>query len=123
MTTRRIARARDLVKQEVGRLLLYKVKDPALSDLTVTAVEMTGDLKRATIYYTLMTDQSDRAAVEAGLNRAKGFLRRELGQVLDLKFVPELIFEYDHELAHARHMDQVLKNLNRPTGDEGDGNA
>jgi ribosome-binding factor A len=111
MPSRRVERAQDLIKEEVARLLLFKVKDPRVGSVTITSVQMTGDLKRALIQYAILGDREERAEVQTGLEKASGFIRREIGQALRLKFVPEIEFRYDHGLRHARHMDEVFKNL------------
>ncbi|MEW5722213.1 MAG: 30S ribosome-binding factor RbfA [Thermodesulfobacteriota bacterium] len=111
MTTRRVARAQDLIREEVSRLLLFKVKDPRLKGIGVTSVKMTSDLRRAVIMYSVLDDEADREEARAGLERAKGFIRRAVGQAIQLKFVPEIVFEYDRSLDYARHMDRVLKEI------------
>ncbi len=115
-----MSRVQDLIKEEVSRLLLYKVKDPRLHTLSVTRVVMTPDLKSATVYYSIFDDKADRREIKRGLEKAAGFFRSQVGQAANLRFVPELKFEYDRSLEYAQHMDKVLTDLAAENQGEGD---
>ena len=111
MSGRRLERMQDLVRETVSSLLLFKVKDPRTSSVSVTEVRMTADLRQARIYYAIMDDKADRAEVQAGLERAAGFIRREVGRAVQMKFTPEISFEFDRSLEYSRHMDRVLADV------------
>ena len=111
MAGRRVDRVRDLIREEISRLLLFKVKEPGLEAVSVTEVRLTADLRRARIMYSVYDDRQDREEVRKRLERVSPFLRRELGRVAGLKFVPELFFEYDHSMEYAQHMDKVLRDV------------
>ncbi|MDY6851988.1 MAG: 30S ribosome-binding factor RbfA [Thermodesulfobacteriota bacterium] len=113
MTTRRVSRVRDMLREEVARLLLYKIKDPRLSSVSVTRVSLTPDLKRAVVYYSLFDDNVDRKEVQSGLEKASGFFRREFGRKASLKFVPKIDFKFDRSLEYAQDMDRLLSRLCR----------
>ena len=110
MGTRRVSRVQDLVREEVSRLLLFKARDELLKAVSVTEVKMTPDLKQAVVRYTLWGDE-DRAEIQSRLEKASGFIRREVSRVIRLKFAPEIRFEYDRGLEHARQMEEVFKGL------------
>ncbi|MBF0527938.1 MAG: 30S ribosome-binding factor RbfA [Deltaproteobacteria bacterium] len=118
--TRRVERVQDLVKEEVSRLLLFKIKNQSLKTLSITRVKMTPDLKQARIYYSVFDDQADRALIQEYLVKASGFFRREIGRNLELRFVPEVFFEFDNSLEYAQHMDRLLTDLRRTSGEEED---
>ncbi|MFH1134760.1 MAG: 30S ribosome-binding factor RbfA [Pseudomonadota bacterium] len=120
MGTRRVARVQDLVKEEVSRLLLFKARDEQLKSVSVTEVKMSPDLRQAVIFYTLWR-QEDRDAIQRKLDKAAGFVRREVGRIISLKFAPEIRFEFDRGLEHARRMEEVLKGLS-PEPESEDGN-
>ena len=80
MTSRRVDRAQDLIREEVSRLLVVRAKDPRLSQVNVTAVKMTKDLKKALVYYNFLDDKTDRQEIARLLERATGFVRREIGK-------------------------------------------
>jgi ribosome-binding factor A len=106
-----VARVEGLIQNEVSRLLLLKIKDPRLKSIIVTGVKVTPDLKRARIYYGLLDAQADRTAAALALERSSGFFRREIAQVLKMRFVPEIGFEYDQALDYGRHMDAIFEDL------------
>lgn len=116
VTSRRVARVQDRVREEISRLLLFKVKDPRLRAVTVTSVRMTADLKQAMVHYGVFDDEIERGEVQRGLERATGFIRREVGRALGLKFVPQIGFEFDRSLEYAQHMEQVFKRLKETSG-------
>jgi ribosome-binding factor A len=111
LTTRRVDRAQDLIKEEVSRLLLFRAKDQRLGQVNVTAVKMSKDLKKAVVYYNLLDNETDREEIARLLERATGFVRREIGKTVNLKFVPEIHFEFDRSIEYARHMEEVLKKI------------
>jgi ribosome-binding factor A len=111
MTGRRVERVQDLIREEISRLLLYKVKDPRLSSVNITGIKMTGDLKKAVLYYSILDDSLDRGQVQESLVKASGFFRREIGRVIRLKFVPEIGFQFDKSLDYALHIEKLLGEI------------
>jgi len=118
MTKKRVARVQELIQEEIAELLLFKVKDPRITAVSITRVKMSSDLRRAVVCYSVFEDDVDRGEVQKGLESAAGFFRREVGRVVNLKFVPEIIFQFDRGLEYAQHMDEVLKNLGDREGSE-----
>lgn len=106
---RRPARVADAIRNEIATLLLYSAKDPALLNLTIVRVEVSNDIKRAKIYYACDPDEDKK--VRQGLNRAKGFMRSHLAKVLQMKYVPELIFHSDTGPTHAERMEQLFQEI------------
>jgi len=112
MATRRQRRVAQFIHEEIGILLERRISDPRLAAVTITDVEITPDLRIATIYYSVLGDEQEQVDLaQAGLEHASGFFRRELGEVLDLRYVPELRFRFDETLREARHLDQLLDSL------------
>lgn len=107
-TYKRAARVADQIRMEVADILLRKTKDPRVGFVTVTDVELTDDLRLARIYVTTMQDPEGEAETFAGLAKAVGFIRAELGRRLHLRYTPELVFLKD--LAGPRG-DRVLSLL------------
>lgn len=118
MASRRVERVQGQVQQELAKLLLTEVKDPRLGAVTLTSVEMTPDLRIARVYYVSYEDDVGRAALEKAFKRARGFLRRELGQRLSLRYTPELELYYDDSGERGREMEALLAKL-RETGQMG----
>lgn len=112
---RRPIRVADAIKVEIAMLLLQKVKDPRLTGVTITQVEVTDDLSCARIYYSVL--QEEKAAdVAKGLASAKGFFRSTLAQSLQLRVVPELIFTHDRAALEQQRLEQLLQEIKDEDG-------
>jgi ribosome-binding factor A len=72
---------------------------------------VTDDLHLATIYFSVIGTDEDRKATEAGLNSAKGYLRREMGRALSLRTVPEIVFRYDESIEYGNRIENILKQI------------
>lgn len=106
-------RVAEELKKELGYLITTKVKDPGVRLATITEVDVSPDLKHAKVYVGMfdVIGEGDQAAIVlAGLQRARGFLRRELGKRLRLRVLPELRFYEDATERHAQHLTQVIRN-------------
>ena len=125
MDFKRTDRLSGLVQEEIARLLLKGIKDPRVRDVVITGVRVSPDLRHARVFFTLLGERNNREVVEKGLTRASGFIRRELGKQLDLKYVPELIFNFDRSIEYGRRIEEVLQELkNEPlVFDDGDTEA
>jgi ribosome-binding factor A len=104
-------RIQDRVREIISGLLFSEVTDPALKGVTVTDVVMDRELEHAEVYVNALGDESRQGEVMAGLKRAGGFLRRELGKRLHLRRVPILQFRWDITLARADAMEAKLNQL------------
>ena len=123
----RIEKLQELIKQEMSKMLLTDLKDPRIGFVTVTDVEMTGDLREAKIYVSVMGGAEQVKSSLEGLNSALGFIRREIGQRVRLRFTPEISFALDTSLDYGDHIQKLLlqveedsKNADNPQagGDE-----
>lgn len=106
---RRPARVADAIKKEIATLLLLKIKDPRVLDVTITNVSLTGDLKRARIYYSCQEENSEK--VGKGLASAKGYIRSVLAKSLNMRYVPELVFQRDVALLRQEEMEKILQEI------------
>jgi ribosome-binding factor A len=95
----------------VAETLEHRIKDPRLGFVTVTDVRVTGDLQHATIFYTVMGSDDDRAGTQAALESAKGVLRREVGRGITLRLTPSLEFVLDALPQGAAHMEDLLAQV------------
>lgn len=112
MATRRQRRIADLIHEELSNLLERKVDDPRLFNITLTAVEVSADLQIATVYYTVLdTGEEASKETQAGLDRAQGYLRRELAGTLSLRYTPQLVFRFDQSLAAGQRIEELLASL------------
>jgi ribosome-binding factor A len=109
----------DRVGEEFREVLaeeIPKLKDPRVGFVTVTAVKVTADLRRAVVLYTVLGEESDRKATAAGLRSAAGHLRQVLGAEVRLKFLPELVFEEDDTPARVERVDELLRQIKEEDG-------
>jgi len=107
-------RIAERIREIMSSLLLFEVTDPALQDLTVTDVRIDRELEYADIYVNALGDETRQNEVMAGLARANGFLRREVGKRLRLRRVPVLKFHWDMNFSHAEAVHQKLAQLHIP---------
>jgi len=108
---KRSVRVGDLILREIAFLLLEKVKDPRVQGVTLTGIRLSDDLKRARIFYSVVGDQRQIEKAQAGLNSAKGFIKREIGIRMELRYVPEISFVHDPSLEDGSHMEQVFEKI------------
>ncbi|MFE1029827.1 30S ribosome-binding factor RbfA [Streptomyces sp. NPDC058818] len=105
----RAKRLADLIREVVAQKLQRGIKDPRLgSHVTITDTRVTGDLREATVFYTVYGDDEERAAASAGLESAKGILRSEVGKAAGVKFTPTLTFVMDALPDTARNIEDLL---------------
>ena len=109
----RADRVADQIRMEVADILMRKIKDPRVRCVTVTAVELTRDLRIARVYVTTMEPQEGERHVFDGLAKASGFVRGELGRRLALRYLPELTFMKDTSGPRANRVLQLLDSLHR----------
>ena len=108
------ARARklaDRIKVVVAEALELRVKDPRLGFVTVTDTRVTNDLQEATVFYTVLGDDSDRAGTAAALESAKGVLRAEVGRQTGVRRTPSLTFVADAVPETAQHIEELLAKV------------
>ncbi len=116
--SKRSEKLAETIHETVSALLSRGLNDPRIGFVTIIAVDVIEDLSLARIYFTVIGDEAVKKNTEAGLNSAKGFIRKELGRVLTIRHIPELIFKYDHSQEYGNRIDSILREI----GTEHDGN-
>ncbi|MBI4550617.1 MAG: 30S ribosome-binding factor RbfA [Candidatus Omnitrophica bacterium] len=101
----------ELVKAELGRLILTKLKDPRLGFITVTNVSMSADLRHANVSYSVMNEPQTAEDTAQALESAKGFLQHELAGSLTLRLTPRLTFHRDESVEHSIQIEKIIKKL------------
>ena len=110
--SKRVNRVSEQMKKELGDIILQKVKDPRIGFVTVTDVEVTGDLQNATIYISVLGNESEKEATLKGLEKAKGFIRTEIGKRIRLRVIPEIEFAFDESIAYGNRIETLLTQVN-----------
>ncbi len=111
MSSYRPERVGEQLHKEISRLLTHGIKDPRVALVTVTGVTLTRDLSSAKVFYNVTDEASERKDAERGLKSAAPFIRRELGKVMRLRFVPQIRFEYDSSIAYGQKIDELLHQV------------
>lgn len=117
---KRSVRVGEQLLKEIAYLVEHKVRDPRVRKVTLTGVHMTSDLKIARVYYSLFGDEKEIEQAGDGLESAKGFIKREIGRTLSLRYMPDLQFRHDPSLARGEEMDRLIESLNLPEEKEGE---
>lgn len=122
MASNRIGRINEEIQRELATLI-PTLKDPRVQKtmLSVTRAEATPDLRYAKVYISVLEESCAKEALQ-GLRSAGGYLRRELGSRLQLRYTPELVWELDDSMAYGAHMLKLLNSLDIPK-DEDESNA
>ena len=118
MDFKRADRVADLIKQEISDILRREVDDPRIANITVTDVKLTDDLRSARIYFVELGKDRVSDGVEKGLAKAKGFLKRELGKRMQLRYIPELTFFYDPSFEYGSRIEKLLKEVRKDETDD-----
>jgi ribosome-binding factor A len=108
---KRPKRVADMIKNEIALLLLHKVKDPRLTHVSIVAVEVTRDLRKAIVYYSVLGDEQKIKNAAEGLTRAKGFIRSHLARELGMRATPDLVFKLDLSMVHQQEIERLLKEI------------
>ncbi len=108
MSNRRQERVAALLQHAIAAALMRDVKDPRLRGVTITEVDVSGDLRTARVYYRVLEAGIDRGRVQPGLDRAGGFIRGRVGREAGLRYTPTLHFVYDPTPDRARRVDELL---------------
>lgn len=112
MSNVRANRVGEQIKKELSDIIQREVKDPRIGFVTVTAVEVTGDLQQATAFITVYGDEAEQDVTLEALDKAKGFIRSEIGKRIRLRKTPELIFKLDESIEQGNRIEKLLRELN-----------
>src|SRR5699024_2676256 len=107
----RANRVAEQMKKDLGEIISLKLKDPRIGFVTVTDVEVTGDLQQAKVFISVFGDEEDKQETLKGLSKAKGFIRTEIGKRIRLRKTPELIFEFDEAIEYGNRIETIVREL------------
>jgi len=114
-TSRRVERVASLIKREVSQMLVSDIKDDRVGSgmVSVTDVEVSGDLQHAKIFVSIYGSDAAKAETMAGLKAATGFVRSELGQRLQLRRTPEILFREDRSVERGTRVLSLINQLSQ----------
>jgi ribosome-binding factor A len=111
----RANRVGEQMKKELSDIIGRKIKDPRVGFVTVTDVQVTGDLQQAKVFISVLGDEEQKENTLKGLAKAKGFIRTEIGHRIRLRKTPEIEFEWDDAMEYGNRINSLLHQLH---GDE-----
>ena len=111
MKNYRCQRVADQITRAISNILMMKVADPRLKSITITGTRVTRDIRTAHVYYSALDINVDVDEVGESLQKAAGFIKRELGIALDMKYVPDVRFHYDESLEHGNRIWDKLQEI------------
>jgi len=109
---KRSEKVADAIRKEISEMILLKtIKDPRIGFLTITRVSVSDDCRMARVYFSVMGTPEERDRSLEGLNSAKGYVRKELGRRMRLRYTPDIIFQFDPSIEYAIHIDEVFHRI------------
>jgi len=107
-----------IIRKDVSDIVQFNLKDPDVGFVTITDVKVSNDHSYATVYVAFLGKDSRSQAGLNALNRAKGFVRGQLSQMLDIRRTPELTFAIDKTEEHGRHIDDIIAEIHKNDGEQ-----
>lgn len=107
----RMEQVNELLRQEIGKIIAEKVRDPRVQMVTVTGVDTSRDLHHARVYISVLEEQERLEPALEGLRRASGFIRKTLMDRINIRYTPDLTFLFDHGVARGDRVSRVLRQL------------
>jgi ribosome-binding factor A len=111
MEGKRSEKIADLIHKETSQMLLKTLKDPRIGFVTITRVAVSEDCRLAKVYFSVVGTLAEKEESTKGLNSAKGYVRRELGRRIGLRYTPEIMFQFDPSIEYAIHIGEVIHHL------------
>ncbi|MBS4536005.1 30S ribosome-binding factor RbfA [Clostridium sp. D2Q-14] len=112
MGSKRISRISEEIKKIVSELIIKEIKDPRMSSMTtITEVEVTNDLRYANIYISVLGNEKERESTIEALQSASGFIRREIGKRIKLRYIPEPKFNLDKSIENGIYISKLIDSI------------
>ena len=127
MEGKRSEKVADLIQKEISQMLVKSVKDPRIGFVTITRVSVSEDCRFAKIYFSVAGSLEERERSMKGLESATGYVRKELGRRIRLRYTPEILFQFDPSIEYAIHMEELIQSIHHDKepngGEEGNGRS
>jgi len=111
MDGKRSEKIADLIQKEISEMLVKTLKDPRIGFVTITRVGVSEDCRSAKVYFSVAGTSAEREHSIKGLNSAKGYVRKQLGKRLRLRYTPEIMFQFDPSIEYSIHIGEVIHQL------------
>lgn len=114
MSVDRLSKLSEQIKKEISNIIQNEIKDPRVPMLTsVVNVEVTKDLRYGKVFVSVFGDEEKKIKCIEGLKSASGYIRKEVGSRMNIRYIPELIFEIDRSIEYGMHIDKVIKEMKK----------
>ncbi|HCY6716157.1 TPA: 30S ribosome-binding factor RbfA [Staphylococcus aureus] len=113
MSSMRAERVGEQMKKELMDIINNKVKDPRVGFITITYVVLTNDLSQAKVFLTVLGNDKEVENTFKALDKAKGFIKSELGSRMRLRIMPELMYEYDQSIEYGNKIERMIQDLHK----------
>lgn len=118
MTFERVNRISEEFKREISDIIKNDIKDPRIAEFTsIISVDVTKDLRYAKVFISVLGDDKKKNDTMIGLKSAAGFVRKEVGKRIKLRYTPEIIFELDKSIEYGMHINKLIQEANK-TGED-----
>jgi ribosome-binding factor A len=113
MSKKREQRVGELLKEEISQIILREMNDPRIGFVSVTDVQVSGDLINAKVFVSVYGTEKEKEDTMKGLDQAKGFVRKLVGDRITTYHTPEIIFRYDNSIEHGVHISNLIKKVRK----------
>ena len=113
MTFQRSQRVAEEMKREIAQILREELKDPRIGFITITSVEVTRDLRYAKVFISVYGGEPVKKQSLEALNKASGFVRKEVGRRIQLRYTPEISFAFDNSIEHGAKISKLLTKIKK----------
>lgn len=110
---KRAVRVGDQILKEIASLLVEKIEDPRVQGVTMTGIRLSNNLRQAKVFFSVIGDKKRVDKAQAGLDSAKSYIKKEIGQRMSLRYLPEIAFLHDNSLERGSHMDALFEELRK----------
>lgn len=111
MAYNRSERVAEEIRKEVATMLFGEIHDPRIGFVTITKVQVSKDLRHAKVYFSILGSDEEKEKTMEGLQSSSGYMRREIGKRLKLRYFPELTFKFDDSLEYASRIEKIIKEI------------
>ena len=119
MVKHRAGRINEEVRREISSIIQYDLKDPRVNAMvSITKVNVTKDLRYAKVFVSIFGSDNEKKSTIDALKSSSGFIRREIGHRINLRYTPEIIFELDNSIEQGMHIDALLAQLKKENSND-----
>ena len=115
---KRSSRVGDQILKGMADLLLRKVRDPRVKGVTLTGIDLSDDLRYATVYFSLIGGKDEIRQARSGLDSATGYIKRQIGKQVKLRYIPDITFKHDPTLEKGDRIERILKKIRMQTSEK-----